>query len=79
MDDSYYDLAQICENGHVANSCARDYPARNQVHCDKCGSRTILEEIGASVRRSRSGSILFRRVSRRGVRVRRFRALTNAA
>ena len=41
MDDSYYDLAQICENGHVANSCARDYPARNQVHCDKCGSRTI--------------------------------------
>ena len=41
MDDSYYDLAQICENGHVANSSARDYPARNQVHCDKCGSRTI--------------------------------------
>ena len=41
MNDSYYDLAQICENGHVANSCARDYPALNQVHCDKCGSRTI--------------------------------------
>ena len=41
MDDSYYDFAQIYENGHVANSCARDYPVRNQVHCDKCGSRTI--------------------------------------
>ena len=41
MDDSYYDLAQICENGHVANSCARDYPNLNQVHCDKCGSGTI--------------------------------------
>ena len=41
MDDSYYDLAQICENGHVANSRARDYSDHNQVHCDKCGSRTI--------------------------------------
>ena len=41
MDDSYYDLAQICENGHVVNSSARDYPVSNQDHCDKCGSRTI--------------------------------------
>lgn len=41
MDDSYYDLAQICENGHVANSMARDYPVSNRAHCDKCGSRTI--------------------------------------
>ena len=41
MDDSHYDLAQICENGHVANSSARDYPVSNQDHCDKCGSRTI--------------------------------------
>ena len=41
MDDSHYDLAQICENGHVANSSARDYPISNQDHCDKCGSRTI--------------------------------------
>ena len=41
MDDSHYDLAQICENGHVANSCARDYPTSNQDHCDKCGSQTI--------------------------------------
>lgn len=41
MDDSHYDLAQICENGHVANSCARDYPVSNRAHCEKCGSRTI--------------------------------------
>ena len=41
MDDSYYDLAQICENGHVANSRARDYPVSNRAHCDKCGARTI--------------------------------------
>ena len=37
-----YDVAQICENGHVANSMARDNPARNQDHCDKCGSPTIM-------------------------------------
>ena len=41
MDDSHYDLAQICENGHVTNSSVREYPAHNQVHCDKCGSQTI--------------------------------------
>ena len=42
MSDSYYDVAQICENGHVANSIAHDNPARNQDHCDKCGSPTIM-------------------------------------
>ena len=42
MSDSYYDVAQICENGHIANSMARDNPARNQDHCDKCGSPTIM-------------------------------------
>ena len=42
-DDSYYDVAQICENGHVTNGHVRDYPAHNQVHCDKCGSRTITK------------------------------------
>ena len=42
MSDSYYDVAQICENGHVANSMARDYPDINQDHCDKCGAPTIM-------------------------------------
>ncbi len=42
MDDSYYDVAQICENGHVANSMARDYPNSNQDYCDKCGAPTIM-------------------------------------
>lgn len=41
MDDSYYDVAQICRNGHVANSMACDYPTSNQPHCDKCGAPTI--------------------------------------
>jgi hypothetical protein len=40
MDDSYYDVAQICLSGHVANSMARDYPTSNQPFCEKCGERT---------------------------------------
>ena len=42
MSDSYYDVAQICENGHVANSMAHDYPESNHDHCDKCGAETIM-------------------------------------
>ena len=38
----HYDIAQICENGHVANSMAREFPASNQDHCDKCGTPTIM-------------------------------------
>lgn len=42
MSDSYYDLAQICQNGHVINAMARDYPNSNQDHCDRCGAPTIM-------------------------------------
>ena len=42
MSDSHYDVAQICENGHVANLMARDRAASNQDHCDKCGAPTIM-------------------------------------
>ena len=42
MSDGYYDVAQICENGHVVNSMAQDYPNSNQDHCDKCGAPTIM-------------------------------------
>lgn len=41
MDDSHYDVAQICRNGHVTNSMARDFPNSNQPRCDKCGTPTI--------------------------------------
>ena len=41
-EESHYDVAQICENGHVVNSMARDYPDSNQKHCDKCGASTIM-------------------------------------
>lgn len=42
MGDTYYDLAQVCRNGHVINSMARDYPNSNQDHCDGCGAATIV-------------------------------------
>ena len=42
MSDGYYDVAQICENGHVINSMAHDYPDSNQDYCDKCGAPTIM-------------------------------------
>ena len=42
MLDSYYDVAQICENGHLANVKARTNPVLNQDHCDKCGVPTIM-------------------------------------
>jgi len=37
----YYDVAQICLNGHVVNDNYREYPQHNQDYCDKCGTSTI--------------------------------------
>jgi hypothetical protein len=42
MNDSHYDTAQICTNGHVVNSMARDYPETNAPFCDECGSPTLM-------------------------------------
>ena len=41
MGGSYYDVAQICMNGHVINSMAKDYPDSNQNYCSECGEKTI--------------------------------------
>ena len=38
----YYDVAQICPNGHVTNAWARDSPEHNQNYCDRCGEKTIV-------------------------------------
>lgn len=43
MVADYYDVAQICLNGHVINSSARGFPQHNQKFCDKCGAATIME------------------------------------
>jgi|SRR3989339_99298 len=41
MRDSWYDVAQICLNGHVVNSATKDRPAHNKKFCDRCGSQTF--------------------------------------
>jgi hypothetical protein len=41
MSSSWYDIAQICLNGHLINKSYKEYPVHNQDHCDKCGEETI--------------------------------------
>jgi hypothetical protein len=42
VSDSYYDVAQICVNGHAINTMAKDYPQSNQKFCAKCGEPTVM-------------------------------------
>ena len=42
MSDGYYDVAQICTNGHVVNSSADSVPQSNQKYCTECGAATIM-------------------------------------
>jgi len=41
MDRSWYDTAQICNNGHVVNWMSVSKPEYNRSFCDKCGAQTI--------------------------------------
>lgn len=41
MRESWYDVAQICLNGHVINESVKKYPQHNKKFCDKCGAATI--------------------------------------
>lgn len=45
IDDDYegYDVAQICLNGHVINSCVLTSPDTNADFCDKCGASTLTQ------------------------------------
>ncbi|MDQ1274857.1 MAG: hypothetical protein QG610_429 [Euryarchaeota archaeon] len=36
-----YDVAQICLNGHTANSSTLESPEFNKDYCDKCGEKTV--------------------------------------
>lgn len=40
-DENWYDVAQICLNGHVINDSVKKYPQFNKKFCDKCGAATI--------------------------------------
>ena len=37
-----YDVAQICLNGHVANSSVTTFPEGCREYCNKCGEKTIV-------------------------------------
>ena len=52
MSDSYYDVAQICTNGHVINRNADSVPQSNQKYCTECGASTIMAcpSCGAAIR-----------------------------
>ena len=40
MSDGY-DVAQICENGHIITSTLSSYPRHGRKFCEKCGAPTI--------------------------------------
>ena len=39
----WYDIAEICTNGHVTNEATKLRPQHNQTHCEKCGAATITK------------------------------------
>jgi hypothetical protein len=39
---TYFDAAQICSNGHLANEHSVTHPENNQDFCVKCGEKTIV-------------------------------------
>jgi hypothetical protein len=41
MNNSWYDTAQICINGHIVNWMSKDKPEYNKNYCEKCGVSTI--------------------------------------
>jgi hypothetical protein len=38
-----YDIAQICLNGHEANSSTKHMPQFNKTFCENCGEKTITD------------------------------------
>ena len=43
MNNSRYDTAQVCLNGHVITSCINLYPDAGSAFCVECGAATISE------------------------------------
>ena len=52
MQDSWYDTAQICTNGHIINILAKSNPINNEKFCHECGAPTITncQDCGATIR-----------------------------
>lgn len=43
MSRSYYDVQQVCLNGHQITDQYNKYPQHRQDHCSECGAKTIHE------------------------------------
>ena len=41
MSDSFYEVAQICMNGHVITPSLKMHPIYSQKYCSQCGALTI--------------------------------------
>jgi hypothetical protein len=41
IKEGYWDLAQICENGHIINTAIKEQPKLRADFCPKCSARTI--------------------------------------
>src|SRR5438105_3047900 len=41
--ESWYDVAQICRNGHVVNDSAKQSPQHSTAFCERCGQPTITQ------------------------------------
>lgn len=41
-DAAWYDVAQVCLNGHLVNDRTKSSPDHNQAFCGKCGKPTII-------------------------------------
>jgi len=41
VTDSWYDVAEVCLNGHTSNDSTVQYPRHNKPFCDRCGAKTI--------------------------------------
>src|SRR5947209_11487834 len=50
--ETWFDVAQVCLNGHLINGQVHAAPYLNQPYCDRCGAATVTAclECGAAIR-----------------------------
>jgi hypothetical protein len=49
MAEAYYDVAQVCPNGHVISPIVGDQPEQSKTYCDQCGEVTLMQCPGCGV------------------------------
>ncbi|MBW1976255.1 MAG: DUF2321 domain-containing protein [Deltaproteobacteria bacterium] len=52
MMAGYYDVRQVCENGHQITGVLRNNPSKSQDYCPTCGAKTLTKcvECGDNIR-----------------------------